>query len=222
MNSRIFQSIAAKACIALGLIYIVAFMYYGLFWSFPHEHSAELVMVFYQEQALSFTLISLLMYTFFACVLVLTALGLYQRLYQGAEALTCVATVFALIWAALLIATGFIAQIGLRTVLDISHTDAEQALDLWRILSTLIESLGGGNELVGGLWGVLISLAALRAKLFTKALNYLGLFVGVAGIATLYPAQVLTEIFGISQIIWFIWLGLAMHKPMPTIVQGER
>jgi hypothetical protein len=43
-----------------------------------------------------------------------------------------------------------------------------------------------------------------------RRLNYLGYFVGIAGIATIYPDELFTEIFGVSQIVWFIWLGICL------------
>ena len=64
--------------------------------------------------------------------------------------------------------------------------------------------------MVGGLWVLLVSVVALKAGEFSKSLNYLGLIVGVAGISTVYPNETLTEIFGITQIAWFIWLGISM------------
>ncbi|MEZ8825872.1 hypothetical protein AB6E04_16055, partial [Vibrio amylolyticus] len=60
------------------------------------------------------------------------------------------------------------------------------------------------------LWVLLLSLAALKATIFPRGLNYLGISVGCAGISTIYPAEVLTEIFGITQVLWFFWLGLSM------------
>ena len=73
-------------------------------------------------------------------------------------------------------------------------------------------------EVVGGLWVLLLSIAALKSKSFPKALNYLGLFIGIAGVLTIYPADVLTEIFGLGQIVWFIWLGTIMlTKPSNDI-----
>ena len=45
-----------------------------------------------------------------------------------------------------------------------------------------------GNELVGSLWVLLLSLAALRTGGLTRALNYLGVVLGIAGILTMIPA----------------------------------
>lgn len=70
-----------------------------------------------------------------------------------------------------------------------------------------------GNELVGSLWVLLLSLAALRTKGLPKGLNYLGMILSVAGILTLLPA-VPTYIFGLGMIVWSIWLGVALlRKP---------
>jgi len=86
--------------------------------------------------------------------------------------------------------------------------------------SIIIEGLGGGNEIVGGLWMLLLSLTALRAQLFSKTLNYLGILVGVAGILTIYPLEIFKETFGISQIFWFLWIGISMLRK-PVIIHHD-
>jgi len=103
-----------------------------------------------------------------------------------------------------------IANIGLSAVLKLSENDPEQALIIWRTISYVVEGIGGGNEIVGGLWVLILSIAALKGKVFHKTLNILGVFVGVVGILTVYPAEIFTELFGIGQILWFVWLGVTM------------
>ena len=77
--------------------------------------------------------------------------------------------------------------------------------------------LGGGNEIVGGLWVLLLSWVALRAGGLPKVLNYLGVLIGVAGILTVVPAfDVLAAVFGLGQIVWFIWLGIVMLRGNPS------
>lgn len=110
-------------------------------------------------------------------------------------------------WVGLVIASGFISVIGLDAVVNLARTNVEKASETWHIVTLLTESLGGGNELVGGIWVLLISLCNLYSKIFSKWLNYIGLFVGAAGIATIYPADIFTELFGVSQIIWFVFMG---------------
>ena len=74
--------------------------------------------------------------------------------------------------------------------------------------------LGFGNgDILGGLLTLLVSLAALRAGGLPKGLNILGLLVGAVGIITIIPAlNALTGVFGLGQIIWFIWLGIVLLR----------
>jgi len=75
--------------------------------------------------------------------------------------------------------------------------------------------LVGGNEIVGWLWLLLLSSAVLKSKQLSKALSYLSLFIDVAGILTIYPADVLTEIFGLGQLVFFVCLATIMLvKPL--------
>ena len=47
-------------------------------------------------------------------------------------------------------------------------------------------------------------------------LNYLGVLVGLAGILTVVPAfAVLMDVFGLSQIVLFAWLGVVMLRDSP-------
>ena len=59
---------------------------------------------------------------------------------------------------------------------------------------------------------MLLSMAGMKSNCLPRALNYVGMFVGCAGILTIYPSDTLTEIFGLSQIVWFIWIGISMLR----------
>ena len=58
-------------------------------------------------------------------------------------------------------------------------------MTLLRAINTVVEGIGGGNEIVGGLWILLLSIAALKGNELHKTLNYLGVFVGIVGILTI-------------------------------------
>ncbi len=152
------------------------------------------------------------MYVVFGLFLAVLVLALHQRMKIKAPALSQLASVFGIIWVGLVIASGMIANIGLAAVIDLSTSNAEQAKTLLVVVNTIVEGLGGGNEVVGGLWVLLLSIAGLKINELPKLLHYLGLFIGSVGILTIYPAEILTEIFGLGQIIWFSWLGVAMLK----------
>jgi hypothetical protein len=78
--------------------------------------------------------------------------------------------------------------------------------------------LGNGNgEILGGLWTLLISLAALRAGGLSKGLNILGLITGAVGIFSIIPGLTdLTGAFGLSQMAWFVWLGIVLLRSYPS------
>lgn len=150
------------------------------------------------------------MYVIFGCFLAVLVIALHQRLKTKAPVLSQTASTFGLIWVGLVIASGMIANIGLGAVIVLSAKDPEQAMTVWIVINTIVEGLGGGNEVVGGLWVLILSIAALQINEISKRLNYFGILVGITGILTIYPAEILTEIFGLTQIIWFSWLGITM------------
>ena len=156
---------------------------------------------------------NLLIYVVFGVVLVVLTLALHARLKDGSPAIIQTATAFGLIWAGLVIASGMIANIGNSTVVELSSENQDLAVMLWLTLATVQEALGGGNEIVGGLWVLLLSWAALRTDRLPKPLNYLGVLVGLAGILTVIPNfDVLMDVFGLGQIVWFAWLGTVMLR----------
>lgn len=204
------QKIAGSAALFEAFIYISAFVFFGVFWDFPINASDTQKIAFITDNQIIISLVNLTMYVVFGMLLSILVVAIHQRLKSKAPLLSQVTSIFGIIWVALVIASGMIANIGLMKVIEISLQDTDQAMTVWIVINTIVEGLGGGNEVVGGLWVLLLSIAALRINEFSKTLNYLGLFIGFVGILTIYPAEVLTEVFGLGQIIWFSWLGIAM------------
>ncbi|MBY6196854.1 DUF4386 family protein [Vibrio hangzhouensis] len=204
------QKVAGVSALFEALIYIVAFVYFGAFWAYPSDGAASEKMAYLAENQIAFSMIYFLIYVVFGVLLTVLVVGLYEKLKSTNSPIVKVGAVFGVVWVVLVIASGMLANIGLSHAVNLMDLSTEKAFDMWQMISVIIESLGGGNELVGGLWVLLISLAALKAKEFPQGLNYLGLIVGISGIATIYPAEVLTEIFGVTQILWFVWLGISM------------
>lgn len=204
------QRVGGVSAILEAAIYISAFVFFGAFWNFPADADAVTQFAFLAENQVALSIVNLVMYVLFGILLAILVLALHERLKIHTPALSQISAVFGIIWIGLVIASGMIANIGLASAIELSAKDPEQAMTVWRAINSVVEGLGGGNEVVGGLWVLLLSFAALKGKELSKALNYLGLFVGLVGVFTIYPAEVLTEIFGISQILWFSWLGVAM------------
>lgn len=214
--------VSGFCAIFLAVIYIGAFIYFGGFWAYPHTAEASVQLRYLSDNHLLISAIYVCIYILFGVVLSVLVLGLYEKhsIYK-ARYLSKIATLFGVLWVGLVIASGMIFVIGLRSVIDLAPTNIERASETWHIVTLLTESLGGGNELVGGIWVLLISLCNLSSKIFSRWLNYIGLFVGASGIATVYPADVFTEIFGISQIVWFVWIGISFIEYAKTNNQNQ-
>jgi hypothetical protein len=114
---------------------------------------------------------SLFIYVVFGVFLVVLALAPYERLKAGSPAMVQTVTVFGLIWAGLCIASGMVHNIGLGTVVDLYGKDPAQAAAVWLAITSVRDGLGGGTEIVGGLWVLLTSWAALRAGGLPRALE---------------------------------------------------
>lgn len=157
---------------------------------------------------------NLLMYVFFGFALIVLSLALYDRLKSGAPALMQVATAIGIIWAGSLIASGMAANAGLSTVVALYAKDPTQAALTFQAIESITNGLGNANgEILGGAWTLLVSLAALRTGRLTNGLNILGVSVGAVGIITIIPElNALVAVFGLGQIIWFVWLGTVLLR----------
>jgi hypothetical protein len=156
-------------------------------------------------------------YLVFGVFLVVLLLALHERLKAGSPAIVQTATAFGLIWAAVVFASGMVFNIGMETVIDLHSKDPAQAESVWLAVNSVSIGLGGGNEIVGALWILLLSWAALRAGGLPRALNYLGVVISVAGLLTLVPAlEIMGVIFGLGSIVWFVWVGIVMLRGSPS------
>ncbi|MHB1357326.1 MAG: DUF4386 family protein [Anaerolineae bacterium] len=179
---------------------------------------AQKVALLIEKQMVIFST-NLLMYVFFGVFLVFLSLALYDRLKAGAPAIMQVATVMGIIWAGSLIASGMVANAGIAPVVALFKHDPAQAALTWQGIETVANGLGNANgEILGGLWVLLVSLAGLGAGGLPKVLNILGLLVGAVGIISLVPGltELLIGVFGLSQIIWFVWLGIVLLRRFPA------
>jgi hypothetical protein len=150
---------------------------------------------------------------------VVLSLALYDRLKTSTPAIAQIATAIGLIWAGLVMAGGFVAILGIRTVVDLYGTDPAQAAAVWLTVETVASAVsGGGGEVPGGVWLLLTGWAALRSRMLPRALSYLSLVLGVAGILTVVPPlEPAAFLFGVGLIVWWVWLGIVMLRSDPLI-----
>lgn len=193
--------------------YVIGIVFFVFVVNYPDVIGPVQKVALLVENQVIMHIVTLVIYVVFGAFLVILVLALYERLNAGAPAMMQTATVFGLLWAFVVIAAGMIFIVGMNTVVDLYGQDPAQAATVWLAIESVFNGLGGGVEIVGGLWVLLVSWAALRAGGFPRALNYLGVLVGVAGILTVVPAlEALGAVFGLTQIPWFVWLGIDMLR----------
>ncbi len=160
-----------------------------------------------------------------AITLVIMVLALYERLKDHSPALAQIAAAFGLIWAGLIIASGNLMLHNPGVVTELYGKDPAQAITAWTVLRSVENGITSSNELVGSLWVLLLSVAALRTGQLNRALNYLGVMLGVAGSLTLIPAlfDSMVMVFGPGIIVWSIWVGVVLlrQKPIAAVRQAE-
>jgi hypothetical protein len=153
------------------------------------------------------------MFLVFGIAIIPLARSLRERLVDVSPELADIGAVFAYIWAGLMFATGMTHNIGVSAIVDLNETDPAAAEALWSSVSTVTDGLGGGNELVGGMWILLVSLAAWGTKRLPKGLNVLGIVSACAGLVTLVPGlSDVGMIFGLGSIAWFAWTGIVLLR----------
>lgn len=206
------QRMGGLAALVLGAIYVMLFVIFGAVLNLPATAGVaeKLAFLLHNQSLLMFS--NLLGYVAFGVVLAVLVLALHERLKAKAATLSSLAAIFGVVWVGLVMASGMVANIGLTEVATLATEAPEQAMAIWQANNVVVEGLGGGNEIVGGVWLLLLSAAALKAAVLPRALSYFGLLVGGAGVLTIYPAELFTEIFGLSQILWFFWLGIHLLR----------
>ena len=206
------QKMGGIAALYEGAAYVVGMVGFLLVVGWPDD-PVEQVTVLVQNQV-SLHILHLIVYVVWAVFMVVLALALYERLKAGSPAIIMTATVFGMIWATVIIASGMIFISGMENVVNLYEKDPAQAATVWLAIDSVVDGIGGGNEIVGGFWVLLVSWAALQTGGLPRALNFLGVVIGVAGILSAVPAlgELGGMIFALGQIVWFVWLGIVMLR----------
>ena len=164
----------------------------------------------------------LVIFLVFGVAIIPLARALHGRLADVSPQLADIGAVFAYIWAGLMFATGMISNIGIAAVADLQVTDPAAAENLWSAIDTITDGLGGGNELVGGMWILLVSLAAWGTGRLPAGLNILGIVSALAGLVTLIPGlSDVGMVFGLGSIAWFAWTGIVLFRTDARSIRVE-
>lgn len=215
------QKMGGIAALYAGVAFIVGMLGFLLVVGWPDDPVQQVAILVNNQVSLH--ILYVIVYQVWAVFLVVLTLALYERLKADSPAVMQTATAIGIIWATVVIASGMIFNIGMDNVVDLYGEDPAQATTVWLVIESVSDAIGGGNEILGGLWVLLISWAALQSRGLPRALNYLGIVIGAAGILSALPGLGdVGLIFGLVQIVWFIWVGIVMLRGGPGAAYVKR
>jgi hypothetical protein len=200
----------AAAYVVMMLIFIVILKYQTII--DPAQKMALVV-----DQPNMIFLSNIFGYVFFGLFLVVLCLALYDRLKEGSTGMVQVAVTVGIIWAGSLVASGMVMNAAITPTVALYASDPALATNNWSLIESIAGGLGNANgEILGGVFTLLISWAALKSNQLPKVLNLLGLVLGLVGIVSLVPMlNSLAMLFAVMQIVWFIWLGVIFLRKNP-------
>ncbi len=211
-NQFTLNMVGGLSSITMALCYISLFVLFGAVIEWPQDAEKIEVISFMHQNRMLLDIAYGVGYLLFGVVLCITVQAAHAMLSDPKSAMLNTASIFGIIWVMLVLAAGMIRLLSFESMYALYETQPEQAINMLNISNVIVDGLGGGIELAGGVWVFLLSLVGLRRGQ-AKGLNYLGLVVGMFGMLTvLHTVPYLKELFGLSQIVWFIWLGVFLMK----------
>lgn len=208
LNKSLLGFFAPLYC---GLAYILGIVYFMIITNYGNLISVQDKINFFNNNYLSMFIVMNLIYVVFGIIMVFLSFILYN-LYKK-TLLNKVGLAFGLFWSFAVILAGTLFNIGMKKVLEINTTNSELAIQTWTIMEIIFSSIGGGTEILGGIWILIISILALREKIFNKYINIMGLIIGISGILSHIPnLEFFQMVFGLLQIVWFFAISYPLYK----------
>lgn len=193
------QHVGGIAALYLAIAYLVTIPYFLVVLNYQEVVTPAAKLELLVNHQGDLYLFNLLAYVVFGLGLTVLALALSHRLRGETPAMAHVIAGWGIIWSSLLIASGAIANIGMEYVVTLQQVDAAGAAGAWQVIESIADGLGGaGGEALGGPWVLLVSLAGLRSQRLPRALNWLGIVMGMAGlISNIPPLRESAVVFGL-------------------------
>jgi hypothetical protein len=217
------QKAGGMAALYLALAYVAAMPYFLLVVDSQGATTAADKVALVVGNYASMYAMYLATYVVFGFALGVLALALYDRLQADAPSTVRIATAVGLLWSIALVASGMVFTYGMTTIVALAKTDPAQSRAAWQAVETVAQGLGGaGGEVLGGLWVLLVSSVAARSGALPKALGWFGVVLGVVGLASAVPPLHDGAIaFGLLQIVWFVWIGVALMTTKATAAEPD-
>jgi len=187
------------------------------------DTDASAVVAFIDAQPGLLIVWNTVIYILNAFALAVLVITLDARLKSNTPDWAAIFRALGLIWATLVLGAGMMANVTVEHAAKLFPINRAKAADDWALLQVVELGLGGGNEIAGGVWILLVCIAGVMGRSLGNISVCLGLLTGAGGLATLVPAigDVAGAVFGLGAIAWFISVGLSLtfvrrshEKPM--------
>lgn len=213
------QKAGGIAALYLAFAYLAAIPYFLALVDYPAADTAERKVELILGHYPSLYAMYLASYVVFGIALGVLVFAVHDRLKAKSPAAARVTAAVGFLWAILLVASGMVFAYGMTAIVALAGRDPAQARLAWQAVEMVALALGGaGGELLGGLWVGLVSFLAARGGSMPKALGWLGMAIGLAGLVSIVPPlHDAAMVFGLLQIVWFVWIGLRLiERPRET------
>jgi hypothetical protein len=149
--------------------------------------------------------------------------AIYERLKNSSLIMSKLASTFGLIWVAFVFLSGFILIYGTDALINLYGKNQNQAEMLKNTLDTITMAIDHSDKLLGCLWIGLISVAAIKSKVFPRIINIFGLIISIfPPIGIIIPALIsISYVFGIGIIVWLLAVGIYMIKNVDIILNAD-
>ncbi len=207
-----FKKIATISAVYGGFSYIAGMFVYLQLLQHDSTTSASDKLHIISSNPVLVHITTLHIYVIFSFGIILLATYLYMKLKNSQPILSLLSLITGLIWATILIASGFISMT--VTTLFMNGIVASELASAWQAIDIISNALGGGNELIGGVFTGLLSLTMYKARFSGVITSILGVLVFIGGTISALPylTDIGIGIFVISQILWFFSLARDISK----------
>lgn len=179
-----------------------------------------------KENEKVYYLSNMILYVCFGFAQLVLSVGMADSSKKVFPATASVTKSLGIVWSTLVLAAGMIGNVGAKEALDLLQTDedAVAAGYLWKVIRTIHSGMGGGNEIVGGMWVLLAAWSDFKGRASpnnnTKVTKLDIITFGVAniagwsGICSTVPimADSCAIVFGVGMILWYVLIGITMFS----------
>lgn len=203
------------ACFSIGLVLLFCHFDYMT----DSQISPEQVLASLLLDVILFLSWHVIVYFVYGLSLLLLTISIFMLAVKREPEKAIAVLVVGALWSGFMLISGGVSVETIHKVAELYPHNSEAAIHLWLTMKVVLESVGGGNELIGAVWVLLVSQLFNGTNYWLKATRNAGFLIAIVGLGTLLDkSEVCTSLFGVSLLLWFVLLfkalPVAFHVPI--------